>query len=140
MTSQMTTTTPTLFVATVRDMPNRFATDTAVVSLGAGRYASRIDPGWWIERGPNGGYVAARILRAVSAELDDPERRLRSFTVHSLAPPSEREVEVAVTVERRGRSLTSVSARLTQGDTLIAIAVGAFSLSRPSVEFRDLVM
>jgi len=121
-------------------MPNRFVTDTSVSPLGAGRFTARIDTGWWIERGPNGGYVAALILRAVSTEVGDPERRLRSFTVHYLAPPHEGEVEIAVTVERQGRSLTSVSARLTQGDTLIAIAVGAFSLSRPSVEFRDLVM
>ena len=35
-------------------MPTRFATDTAVVPLGSGRYQARIDPGWWIERGPNG--------------------------------------------------------------------------------------
>ncbi len=62
---------------------------------GIGRYAARIDPGWWIERGPNGGYVAALILRAVTAEVADPERRLRSFTVHYLAPPDEGPVEVA---------------------------------------------
>ena len=121
-------------------MPTRFATDTAVTPLGSGRYAARIDPGWWIERGPNGGYVAALILRAVTAEVADPERRLRSFTVHYLAPPVEGPVEVLVTVERQGRSLTSASARLVQDGRLLAIAVGAFSISRPSIEFCDLVM
>lgn len=121
-------------------MPNRFNTDTAVVAAGGGRYSARIDPGWWIERGPNGGYVAALILRAVTAEVAAPERRLRSFTVHYLAPPTEGAVEVLVTVERQGRSLTSVSARLMQADRLVAIAVGAFSISRPSIEFCDLVM
>jgi acyl-CoA thioesterase len=121
-------------------MPTRFAADTAVTSLGPGRYSSRIDPGWWIERGPNGGYVAALVLRAVTTEVADPERRLRSWTVHYLAPPVEGPVEVLVSVERQGRSLTSASARLVQNDRLLAIAVGAFSLSRPSIEFCALAM
>ena len=121
-------------------MGTRFAQDTAVSARGDGRYDARIDPGWWIERGPNGGYVAALILRAVTAEVADPERRLRSFTVHYLAPPAEGAVEVVVTVERQGRSMTSASARLAQGGRLLAIAVAAFSTSRPSIEFCDLVM
>ena len=41
-------------------MPSRFDTDTAVTPLGDGVYDARIDAGWWIERGPNGGYIAAR--------------------------------------------------------------------------------
>jgi acyl-CoA thioesterase len=121
-------------------MPSRFVTDTAVTPMGSGLYAARIDTGWWIERGPNGGYVAALILRAVTAEVADPDRRLRSFTVHYLAPPTEGPVEIVVTVERQGRSLTSASARLMQKERLLAIAVGAFSTSRPSIEFCDLVM
>jgi acyl-CoA thioesterase len=121
-------------------MPTRFAADTAVTPLGSGRYRARIDPGWWIERGPNGGYVAALVLRAVTAEVADPDRRLRSWTVHYLAPPVEGEVEVHVSVERKGRSLTSASARLVQHDRLLAIAVGAFSISRPSIEFCELTM
>jgi len=121
-------------------MSSRFATDTAATPLGSGRYAARVDLGWWIERGPNGGYVAALILRAVTAEVADPERRLRSFTVHYLAPPVEGEVEIEVTVERQGRSMTSASARLLQDGRLLALAVAAFSTSRPSIEFCTLVM
>ncbi len=129
-----------LAVATVTAMANRFATDTGVESLGGGRYRGTIDPGWWIDRGPNGGYVAALVLRAVTAEVAAVERRLRSFTVHYLAPPTEGAVDIVVTVEREGRSLTSASARLMQDGRLLAIAVGAFSISRPSIEFCDLVM
>jgi acyl-CoA thioesterase len=121
-------------------MSSRFATDTAIHPRGGGVYDARIDPGWWIERGPNGGYVAALVLRAVIAEVAEAERRTRSFTIHYLSPPVEGPVEVLVTVERQGRSLTSASARLVQEDRLLAIAVGAFSTSRPSIEFNDLVM
>jgi len=121
-------------------MTSRFAADTGVHPRGNGVYDAEIDRGWWIERGPNGGYVAALVLRAVVAEVGDPARRARSFTVHYLAPPDEGAVEVQVTIERQGRSLTSASARLVQDGRLLAIAVGAFSTSRPSIEFNDLVM
>lgn len=43
-----------------------------------------------------------------------------------------------VTIERTGRSLTSCSARVTQGDRLIALALGAFSTPREGPEFVDL--
>jgi acyl-CoA thioesterase len=95
--------------------------------LGDGRYRATMDRGWWITRGPNGGYVAAIIVRAMEAELAMPERQLRSVTVHYPRVPPEGEVEVHVSVERSGRSLSTVSARLVDGDTLIALAVGAFS-------------
>jgi acyl-CoA thioesterase len=42
-------------------------------------------------------------------------------------------------VERSGRSLTSLSARLVQGDRLIGLALAAFSRPRPGPEFCDLV-
>jgi len=38
---------------------NRFERDTAVTPVAEGRYEARIDPGWWIVAGPNGGYIAA---------------------------------------------------------------------------------
>ena len=47
---------------------SRFETDTGVQSLGGGRYEAVIDPSWWIINGPNGGYVAAIVLRAMVAE------------------------------------------------------------------------
>ena len=45
---------------------NKFDRDTAVRQVSEGLYEGRIDPDWWIERGPNGGYVAAIMLRALS--------------------------------------------------------------------------
>lgn len=121
-------------------MAARFSRDTAVTPLGEGRFRGRIDRGWWVERGPNGGYVGALLECALEQAVGAPDRQLRSFTVHYLAPPAEGDVEVLTTVERSGRSLTSVSARLMQGERALAIAVGAFSSSRPSVEFCDVVM
>jgi acyl-CoA thioesterase len=96
-------------------------------ALGDGRYRATMDRAWWIVRGPNGGYVAAIIVRAMEAELAAPERQLRSLTVHYPRVPPEGEVEVRVVVERSGRGLSTVSARLVDGDKLIALAIGAFS-------------
>jgi acyl-CoA thioesterase len=115
----------------------RFATDTAVVRYQAGRYRATIDRGWWIERGPNGGYLAAIVLRAVLAEVDDPERRLRTCTLHYLRPPVEGPCEVHVTVERAGRGLSTVSARLRQADRDCIIALVAVGADRPGPTVHD---
>jgi acyl-CoA thioesterase len=104
-----------------------FDRDTAPEPLGDGRYRVRFDRRWWIARGPNGGIVAAKLVRAMEAELAAPERQLRSITVHYPAAPGEGEAEVAVQVERSGRSMSTVSARMTAGDRLLALALGAFS-------------
>jgi hypothetical protein len=83
----------------------RFQRDTAVHTLEGGRFAVRLDEGRWIVNGPNGGYVAALMLCAILAHLDDPLRTPRSLTVHFLRPPGAGDAVIAVTLERSGRSL-----------------------------------
>ena len=119
----------------------RFDRDTSLDPAGDGIFHGRIDRGWWIERGPNGGYVAAIILRALTMAVDDPGRTPRSLTIHYLAPPVEGPVELATTIERSGRSLTYVSARMVQEGRLVGLAVGAFAVPLASaVEFQHLAM
>lgn len=115
----------------------RFARDTAVTGLGAGRYAARIDEGWWIQRGPNGGYLAAIVLRAIVEEVADPARPPRSITLHYLRPPVAGPCEVSVTVERSGRGLTTVSARLTQDGRDCVLALAALGVVRPGPDIDD---
>lgn len=109
-------------------MPSRFDTDTAVVRVGPGRYDARIDSGWWIERGPNGGYIAALVMQAFVAEVDDPNRHARSLTVHYLAPAVEGPAQVEVTTERKGRLVQYLTLRLRQGDRLVSAAQAAFAV------------
>ena len=119
-------------------LPSRFDADTAVVSAGNGVYSARIDAGWWIERGPNGGYVAAVLMRALAAEVADPDRHARSLTVHYLAPAIEGPAHVVVQTERIGRLVQYLTARLTQGDRLLATAQAAFAtLSSAGPTFAD---
>jgi acyl-CoA thioesterase len=86
------------------------------------------DGAWSTEAGPNGGFLAAIVLRAMTAALGDPERHARSLTCHYLRPPGAGEMRVEVAVERSGRSLSTLSARLTQADRLCVAALAAFAI------------
>lgn len=116
----------------------RFERDSAVVRRDEATFDARIDPAWSVVRGPNGGYLAAIILRALEARVADPVRVPRSMTVHYVAPPEVGEVSIHTTLERVGRSLTSCSARVTQRDRLVALALAACSAPRPGPSFCDL--
>lgn len=104
-----------------------FAEATAVQPIRAHVYRAVLDDGWWVVRGPNGGYVAAVVLRAILAEVADPARSPRSLTLHYLAPPAPEPAEIEVTVERSGRSVSYVSARLTQEGKPLVLALAALS-------------
>jgi acyl-CoA thioesterase len=125
---------------------NRFDRDTALVATKPHSYDGSIDHGWWVEKGPNGGYVAAIMLRALtmevaSAQVDGAaERSPRSLTIHYLAPPIEGPVTVTATIERRGGRITFVSGRMTQGERTLATAMAAFSIEFDGPEFHDLHM
>jgi acyl-CoA thioesterase len=118
----------------------RFDRDTALTPIGDGRFAGRIDTGWWIERGPNGGYIAAIVLRGLALAVGDPDRTPRSLTVHYLAPPQEGPCEMHTKIERTGRRVTFVTGRLVQGDRLLALAMGAFAVSMEGLVFADIAM
>jgi acyl-CoA thioesterase len=114
-----------------------FTRDTAVAALGDGRYAGTCSPAWGVPAGgPNGGYLAAMVLRAMLAEVDDSARAARSLTLHYLRAPKNTGVQIQVAVERSGRTLSTVTARLEQDGVLCVIAIGAFGGAFPSpVEF-----
>jgi acyl-CoA thioesterase len=100
---------------------------TAVLPSEDGTYDGAVADGWNTPRGPLGGYIMAIVLRAMHHAVGDDARQPRSFTVHFLRPPHVGPVTVRPVVEREGRSLTSVTARLEQDGKLIALALGAFS-------------
>jgi acyl-CoA thioesterase len=108
-----------------------FDRGTAVMPLGDGAWAATCDPAWWVTRGPNGGYLAAIVLRAMIAELDDPARDPRSLTCHYLRPPAEGAMRIEVTIERSGRSASTLSARLLQEGRLCVLAVAVFARDMP---------
>lgn len=106
-----------------------FDSDTALEPAGDGRWRGEIVDGWETPRGPLGGYVMAILMRGLELAVGDGERQARSVTMHFLRVPEDGAVDVAATVERQGRSLTTVSGRLEQGGKPIGLALGAYSKS-----------
>lgn len=121
-----------------------FESDTAAELIAPGRYAVELSDRWWVGRGPNGGYVAALMLRAMSHEARaaanakdsaSPDQPPRSLTVHFLNTPSVGAAEIEVTVERQGRSTMFLSSRLTQSGEVQGKAMAVFSADREGPSF-----
>ena len=104
-----------------------FDDDIALRAAGEGVYEGEIRGGWSTPRGPLGGYVMALMVRAFELTVDDPARQARSCTMHFLRPPQPGPITIRTTVERTGRTLTSVSGRLEQAGKLMGTALGSFS-------------
>lgn len=105
-----------------------FTRDTAVTAAVAGRYDAVCAGDWSAPTGPNGGYLAAIVLRAMLAELADPVRDARSLDLHYLRAPRPGPVRVDVTVERSGRSMSTLTARMAQAERTCVLATGAFGV------------
>jgi acyl-CoA thioesterase len=113
--------------------------DTVLSRDGDGRYRGEVTEDWWIERGPFGGYLSAFLVRAMQAELGDPQRPPRSLTVHFVDAPQAGTIEVAVDVVRAGRSSTSLSLRMEQDGRPVALALaGAATWREGEPEWADL--
>jgi acyl-CoA thioesterase len=109
-------------------MESVFDRDTAVRRREDGQFEATIAPGWRAGVGPHGGYLAAIVLRALTETVDDAERTPRSLTIHYASSPKPGEpVTIATRVEREGRSLSTLSARMEQDGVLMALALAAFS-------------
>jgi acyl-CoA thioesterase len=102
-----------------------------VEPLGDGRYRAEIDAEWSALAGPNGGYLAALVLRALEAEVADPERAPRSLTCHFLRPPVIGPCEIHVVTERRGGRMSTLTARVVSGDRTTTMAIAAFGKDFP---------
>jgi len=107
-----------------------FERDTTIETVAPGHHRARLGDGWWIGPGPNGGYMAAVMLRAITAATNDPARAPRSLTVHYVRRPARGVADIHSTIERAGRSLSTVSARLVQDGRVVAVAVAALSEPR----------
>ena len=115
-----------------------FERGTAVERRAGGSYVAHIGEEWNCPVVPHGGLVTAAAIRAMAAELDDPEQSLRSVTSVFAAQVLPGPVEIDVSVLRRGRSLTQFSATVhnpgaAAGHSLVAV----FGAERPGYEFTD---
>ena len=121
-------------------MDSVFDRDTAVSHEGDGLFAATIASGWRAGRGPHGGYLAAMLLRALTAAVNDHERTPRSLTIHYTRAPEPGPIEIRTTIERTGRSLSTLSARMEQAGRTTALALAAFSVPWRAPEANELPM
>jgi acyl-CoA thioesterase len=103
-------------------------------------FAATVAPGWRAGRGPHGGYLAAMLLRTLIATVDDESRTPRSLTIHYTRAPEPGPIDIHTTVEREGRSLSTLSARMEQNGKLTALALSAFSVPWNAPSANELPM
>jgi acyl-CoA thioesterase len=101
------------------------------------RFGAVVAPDWRAGRGPHGGYLAAMLLRALVEAVADATRAPRSLTIHYARAPEPGPVQITTTLERDGRSLSTLSARMHQDGQLIALALAAFSVPWGGPEISD---
>jgi acyl-CoA thioesterase len=115
-----------------------FAEDVVVERVGDGRYIASLEHSWDLFPLPQGGVVASFALRASAAELADPTQELRTCTAIFAGQVSAGDLEVDVTVLRRGRSATQVTATVRNvGETAGTTTVAVFGGRRRGPTFVD---
>lgn len=101
---------------------------TAIEPLPGDRYAAEVQDGWGAPPGPNGGYLAALVARAMQAHVAPAdERQLRTLSAHYLRPARPGEVEIEVATVRAGKRFSTVRATVSQSGKEIIAALAAFS-------------
>jgi acyl-CoA thioesterase len=124
----------------VKRSGNAFARETTAVPDPAkpGRYRLELSGDWVVAQVPQGGVVAAVAARAMAAHLAREDQLLRSISAVFAGPVGPGPVEVDVTVLRRGRSLSQLSATVRNvGAEAGLTALAVFGAPRPGFEFTD---
>jgi acyl-CoA thioesterase len=128
------------------DRPSQTETASAgeaaatLVAPATATFDADVSPDWRAGRGPHGGYLAAMLLRALTETVANPARAPRSLTIHYARAPEPGPVEIHTAIERAGRSLSTLSARMEQDGRLMALALAAFSVpwSAPAIAELEL--
>jgi len=115
--------------------------DVAPTDDGAGRFTASISDAWTLVEVPQGGIVAAIAARAMATTLAAPEQSLRSLTAVFAGKVATGPVEVEVDILRRGRSMSQLTATVTNpGASAGLTAVAVFGSARRGFEFTDVEM
>ncbi len=105
-----------------------------------GRFTADIAERWMLAVVPQGGAVAALAARAMGATLGVEEQALRSLSAVFAGQVATGPVEIDVTVLRRGRSMSQLTATVRNPGAAAGLtAVAVFGAARRGFEFTDLV-
>jgi acyl-CoA thioesterase len=119
---------------------SHFDRATALTQLAPGHFAGQISQDFWVQSGPNGGYLAAIALRGAATLVPEPDRAARSLHVRYLSAPKAGDFELRVETLRRGRSMTSVAMRMQQAGVDFLVASASFSQAFSPISFQDCSM
>jgi acyl-CoA thioesterase len=108
-----------------------FEDAVAVEPVGRGRYLGVVLRAWDGPAAPNGGVLAAIMVRGAEAELGPNAPVARTVSVQFLEAPSHGPVEIGVEVLRRGKRVAACDVRMRQADQLIAQMTLVCSTGRP---------
>jgi acyl-CoA thioesterase len=115
-----------------------FSDDIVVAPAGTGQYRAVLDHSWDLVSLPQGGIVASFALRAAEAEVADATQDLRTCTTVFAGQVSAGELEIEVTVLRRGRSATQVLTTIrNSGADAGATTVAVFGSRRRGPSFVE---
>lgn len=109
------------------DGPTAFDRAVAHRRVADDRFEIDVPDGWGTPVGPNGGYVCAALLTAMAALEATRDRLPRSLTAHFLRALRPGPARIEIAAERVGRSMTSLSARVVQEETVCVVALAAYA-------------
>jgi acyl-CoA thioesterase len=118
-------------------MESTFDRATALEPTGDGRMTGTLDESFWVQAGPNGGFLTAIALRGAQSVVPEPERLPRSLHVRFLSPPHARAFELHTEIVRRGRAMTTVRVQMRQDARPFLDASFCFSDAFSAIAFCD---
>ena len=111
-------------------MSTTFESLTTPSRVNADRFAIEVPDGWQQGRGAFGGLVLAMMARAAETFAHAPERALRTLTAELCGPVLPGPAEISVEALRVGSGMSTLAARLVQGNAVQAHAVAVLGRSR----------
>lgn len=110
---------------------SQFESDTQIDKVSDGKYSGKLSGVWSIGTNPNGGYVMAPMMRAMSDMSGQPDPL--SVTAHFLRPSvGDAEFEIQTEIVKAGRSTATVRGSLIQDDKVRMTMLATLSdLSKP---------
>lgn len=100
-----------------------------------GSFERICDKTWWGHGALFGGYAEALALSAMTDALGDPSQAPQSMTMHFLRPFVDGTFRAEVSVERTGRNMSNLTARLSSAGKLAGLVVASFATRREFNEF-----
>jgi acyl-CoA thioesterase len=105
-----------------------FARATAVHAVGDGCFVAELHDGWSVASGPSGGYLAAIVVRALTAGgRPATPAVLRSLNLNYLVAPQLGPLEIQTTAVQAGRRVMRSVITALQGDATVLTGTATFS-------------